>query len=114
MGNFQQSAFHIDNTAINRNHMTVQGWLANDNSMTKPYAYAILLQNGHEIGRQRLTLSERKDVAKVYPQIYRSQYSGFRSSFNLPTLSTKGLQLVLRFTDDPKGNGNSSDNWINL
>ena len=114
MGTFQQSAYSIDHVALNRRHMTVQGWVANDNAMTRPYAYAILLQNGHEIGRQRLNLSERADVAKVYPQIYRSQYSGFNTSFDLPTASTNGLQLVLRFTDDPAGNGNSSDNWINL
>lgn len=114
MGTFQQSAYSIDHVALNRRHMTVQGWLANDYAMTRPYAYAILLQNGHEIGRQRLNLSERADVAKVYPQIYRSQYSGFNTSFDLPTASTNGLQLVLRFTDDPAGNGNSSDKWINL
>ncbi|WP_283586841.1 BspA family leucine-rich repeat surface protein [Limosilactobacillus vaginalis] len=114
MGTFQQSAYSIDHVALNRRHMTVQGWVANDNAMTRPYAYAILLQNGHEIGRQRLNLSERADVAKVYPQIYRSQYSGFNTSFDLPTASTNGLQLVLRFTDDPAGNGNSSDKWINL
>ena len=114
MGAFQQSAYFIDNVALNQRHMTVQGWLANDNAMTKPYAYAILIQNGREIGRQRLTLSERDDVAKVYPQIYRSQFSGFNANFDLPTFSTRGLQLVLRFTDDPAGNGNSSDNWINL
>ena len=114
MGTFQQSAYSIDHVALNRRHMTVQGWVANDNAMTRPYAYAILLQNGHEIGRQRLNLSERADVAKVYPQIYRSQYSGFNTSFDLPTASTNGLQLVLRFTDDPAGNGNSSDQWIKL
>ena len=114
MGTFQQSAYSIDHVALNRRHMTVQGWVANDNAMTRPYAYAILLQNGHEIGRQRLNLSERADVAKVYPQIYRSQYSGFNTSFDLPTISTSRLQLVLRFTDDPAGNGNSSDKWINL
>ena len=114
MGTFQQSAYSIDHVALNRRHMTVQGWVANDNAMTRPYAYAILLQKGHEIGRQRLNLSERADVAKAYPQIYRSQYSGFNTSFDLPTASTNGLQLVLRFTDDPAGNGNSSDKWINL
>ena len=114
MGTFQQSAYSIDHVALNRRHMTVQGWVANDNAMTRPYAYAILLQKGHEIGRQRLNLSERADVAKVYPQIYRSQYSGFNTSFDLPTASTNGLQLVLRFTDDPAGNGNSSDKWINM
>ena len=114
MGTFQQSAYWLDNVALKNRHMTVQGWLANDYAMTRPYAYAILLQNGHEIGRQRLNLSERADVAKVYPQIYRSQYSGFNTSFDLPTASTNGLQLVLRFTDDPAGNGNSSDKWINL
>ena len=114
MGTFQQSAYSIDNVVQNDRHLTVQGWLANDYAMTKPYAYAILIQNGQEIGRQRLNLSERDDVAKVYPQIYRSQYSGFNANFDLPTLSTTGLQLVLRFTDDPAGNGNSSDQWIKL
>ncbi|WPU43632.1 BspA family leucine-rich repeat surface protein [Limosilactobacillus reuteri] len=114
MGTFQQSAYSIDNVVQNDRHLTVQGWLANDYAMTKPYAYAILIQNGQEIGRQRLNLSERDDVAKVYPQIYRSQYSGFNANFDLPTLSTAGLQLVLRFTDDPAGNGNSSDQWIKL
>ena len=114
MGTFQQSAYSIDNVVQNDRHLTVQGWLANDYAMTKPYAYAILLQNGHEIGRQRLNLSEHADVAKAYPQIYRSQYSGFNTSFDLPTISTSRLQLVLRFTDDPMGNGNSSDKWINL
>ena len=114
MGTFQQSAYSIDNVVQNDRHLTVQGWLANDYAMTKPYAYAILIQNGQEIGRQRLNFSERNDVAKAYPQIYRSRYSGFRAAFNLPTSSTRGLQLVLRFTDDPAGNGNSSDKWINL
>ena len=114
MGTFQQSAYSIDNVVQNNRHLTVQGWLANDYAMTKPYAYAILIQNGQEIGRQRLNLSERDDVAKAYPQIYRSQYSGFNTSFDLPTASTNGLQLVLRFTDDPAGNGNSSDQWIKL
>ena len=114
MGTFQQSAYSIDHVALNSRHMTIQGWVANDNAMTRPYAYAILLQNGHEIGRQQLNFSERNDVAKAYPQIYRSRYSGFRAAFNLPTSSTRGLQLVLRFTDDPAGNGNSSDKWINL
>lgn len=114
MGTFQQSAYSIDNVVQNNRHLTVQGWLANDYAMTKPYAYAILIQNGQEIGRQRLNLSERDDVAKAYPQIYRSQYSGFNTSFDLPTASTNGLQLVLRFTDDPAGNGNSSDKWINM
>ncbi|MEY8295180.1 mucin-binding protein [Limosilactobacillus caviae] len=115
MGILNQSAYNLDNTVLSGNTLTFQGWRADDQSMVKHYAYAILLQNGKEIGRQRLNQIERDDVAKVYPSIYQSKNSGFKASFKLPTVSLDNLQLVLRNTDDPNGNGNNpSDVWINV
>lgn len=114
LGNFNQAASWVDSATVDHRNLTVSGWMANDQAMTKPYAYAIVLQNGHEIGRQALNLTERDDVARAYPQIYRSQYSGFTAHFTLPSDSLNNLQLVLRFTDDRAGNGNTADRWINL
>lgn len=115
MGILNQSAYNLDNTVLSGNTLTFQGWRADDQSMVKHYAYAILLQNGKEIGRQRLNQIERADVAKVYPSIYQSKNSGFKANFKLPTVSLDNLQLVLRNTDDPNGNGNNpSDVWINV
>lgn len=114
LGNFDQAASWVDSATVDHRNLTISGWMANDQAMTKPYAYAIVLQNGHEIGRQALTLTERDDVARAYPQIYRSQFSGFTAHFTLPSDSLNNLQLVLRFTDDRAGNGNTADRWITL
>ncbi len=112
LGMFDQSAHYIDSEILRDKELTLQGWMCSDQSLTKPYAYAILLQNGHEIGRQKIGFTVRDDVARAYPRIYQSQNSGFNVSFMLPSYSTQGLQVVLRFTDDPAGNGNSADEWI--
>lgn len=114
IGTLNQAASFIDGAQVDHRALWVSGWMANDQSLTKPYAYAILLQNGREIGRQQLRLSERDDVAQAMPQIYRSQFSGFNTTFTLPSDSLANLQLVLRFTDDLAGNGHSADCWVSL
>ena len=114
MGAFNQAAHNIDQCLVRGNELTVGGWMINDHAMSKPYAYVILLQNGHEIGRQRVLLSTRDDVARVYPRTYNSRLSGFNVHFTLPQYSLNGLQAVLRFTDDPAGNGNSADEWVGI
>lgn len=89
--------------------------MASDQALNKPYAFAIILANGHEIGRQKLTLSQRNDVAKVFPQMYNSGKSGFNVSFAIPDSDKNAkLQLVLRFSDDSFGNGNVNDIWLTL
>lgn len=92
--------------------MSVAGWFANNASITRPYAYAILLADGQEVARQELTLTARPDVAKVYPHLLGSGQSGFSANFDLSKQANNNYQLVLRFTDDPAGNGNSSDIWV--
>lgn len=115
MGTFNQAAHNIDQCFVRGNELTVSGWMINDRAMMhKPYAYVILLQNGHEIGRQRVTLTARDDVARVYPRTYMSRLSGFNVHLTLPQYSLRGLQAVLRFTDDPAGNGNSADEWVGI
>lgn len=113
MFNLNEAEHSIDGWNATKDNLTVYGWMANDESLTKPYAYAILLDgNGNELQRHQLTLTERPDVANVYPQLYNSGKSGLSVTFDIPADAlTNDLQLVLRFTDDPAGNGNSADFW---
>lgn len=109
MMTLDQTQFYIDGWTPAADKLNVHGWMASDQATSKPYAYAILLQNGKEIARQQLTLTERPDVAKVYPGLYQSLHSGFSADFDVPASQLTGnLQLVLRFTDDPAGNGNGT------
>lgn len=110
LGNLKQSASYIDSFKRVGDHIHVSGWLASNYQMIKPYAYLIVLNNGKEVGRTQLSFYARPDVAKVYPGIYQSANSGF--SLDLPAKWDQlmgNLTLVLRFTDDPAGNGNFSD-----
>lgn len=113
MMTLNQSQFYIDGWTPSADQLNVHGWMISDQATSKPYAYAILLQDGKEIGRQRLTLTNRSDVAQAYPGIYRSLQSGFNVDFAIPASQlTETLQLVLRFTSDPAGNGNNTvDYW---
>lgn len=115
MMTLNQSEFYIDGWTPAADKLNVHGWMASDQSTSKQYACAILLQDGKEIARQELTLTNRPDVANVYPGLYRSLQSGFSVDFAIPANQLTGtLQLVLRFTDDPAGNGSSTvDDWIN-
>lgn len=114
MFTLNNSDHFVDGWDANQDHLSVHGWMASDEALTNPYAYAILLNgNGHELQRQRLTLTARPDVAKVYPHLYNSGKSGFSASFTIPANElTNNLQLVLRFTNDPNGNGaHTTDFW---
>lgn len=107
-----QKAYSIDSLGMHNGQMNVAGWFANNASSTRPYAYAILLADGQEVARQELTLTARPDVAKVYPHLLGSGQSGFSAHFDLSKQANNNYQLVLRFTDDPAGNGNAADIWV--
>lgn len=109
LGNFNQSAYSIDSQSQSGNQLNLTGWLASDSATTKPYAYAIVLENGREVGRSRLNLTSRSDVAKVYPSLYNSGRSGFSTSVNVGHQLNGIVKVILRFTDDPAGNGNYTD-----
>lgn len=106
-----QKAGWIDNLQAHGSQLTVSGWLANNAALSKPYAYAILLAGDREIGRQTLTFTARPDVGQAYPHILQSAQSGFTTTFDLPASLNGDLQVVLRYTDDPAGNGHASDIW---
>lgn len=95
---------YIDGVAAHGQQLNVHGWMAGDISTDYPYAYVLMLQGGRELDRQKVILTERSDVADVYPHIYNSLHSGFSANFDLNKIdqqSTGNLQFVLRFTDDP-------------
>lgn len=107
-----QKASYFDQLKMTSDGLQVTGWLVDDASITRNNPYIIILNNGQEIARQKLSLTQRADVAQTYPTVFNSLNSGFNTlvKFN-PAKANDNLQIVLRFTDDPAGNGNYSDQW---
>lgn len=106
-----QAHASIDGLTAAAGGIRVAGWLATDQLLDKPFAYVIGLYNGKEFGRQKISFSDRPDVARAYSQTYQSGHSGF--DLVVPTNNTvfkQGqLSFILRVTDDPAGNGHASD-----
>ncbi|MGM9891329.1 L,D-transpeptidase [Limosilactobacillus sp.] len=108
-----QQAYSIDSMQMTKDGLKVTGWMASQQSMHRPYAYVIVLNNGKEVGRTAVKLASRPDVAKVYSGIYDSANSGFSTLVALnPTAVNGTMQVILRFTDDPAGNGNFVDQYV--
>lgn len=105
-----QQAFSLDQVKMTNQGLQIAGWMASDSSKNRNNAYAIVLNNGVEVARQKLNLTNRPDVARVYPLMFNSANSGFNTviRFN-PAAITGNMQVLLRFTNDPAGNGNSVD-----
>lgn len=108
----EQKANSIDSVKQTANGLQVTGWMADDASATKPYAYLILLKDGKELTRSRVQLTDRADVAKAKGTIYNSLHSGFSTTLNVDQALLSGnLQILMRYTDDVNGNGNYSDQY---
>lgn len=107
-----ESASHFDGIQMLDNGLQINGWMVSNQSLTRPYAYAIVMNDGHEVTRARLTLQARPDVTRYYNQVYNSLNSGFDQliQFN-PNEITGNMQVILRFTNDPAGNGDFVDQW---
>lgn len=105
----------IDGFTTNGNTLTIHGWMANNERLSHPYAYVILLKGGKEFTRQRVDLTARQDVANAHPGIYDSFNSGFAASFDLaqvPMNQTGDLQFVLRFSNNATtGEGSYVDKY---
>ena len=108
----QQRASYLDRIKMENDGLHLAGWMVDGNAADKPYVYAIVLSDGHEISRTRLHMVARPDIARLYPANFNSLNSGFNAlvSFN-PAQTGNNLQVILRFTDDPAGNGNADDQY---
>lgn len=107
-----QHQSNIDSIRMTTTGLQVSGWMASDYSTSSPYAYVIILNNGHEIARQALTLTDRPDVAKVMSSIYNSRQSGFSTLVKFdPTQVTGNLKVILRFSSDKAGNSQYDDQY---
>lgn len=105
-----EAHYWVDSLSTTKDGLRVAGWMVSDYALGRNNAYIILLDNGREVTRAKVNLTQRGDVAKVYPRVYNSLNSGFSTDIpvNLANLSGN-LQLIFRFTNDPAGNGNYSD-----
>lgn len=109
------SGGHFDSLSFKDDTFTVSGWFADEKAQGKRYTYVIVVdeKSKHEYGRQKVTLADRPDVAKAYPDIPGAGKSGFSTSFKYTSdMAGKKLNVVFRYTDDEAGNGSSIDYWI--
>lgn len=110
--NLNQKASYIDHIEMTKEGLQVAGWMISDYRLQNTHPYLIVLNNGKEVARQKLTLTNRSDVAKAYGQIYGSAQSGFSTLVSLDPNEMNGTtQVILRFSDDPAGNGNFDDQY---
>lgn len=105
-----QQAYSIDQVQMTNQGLQIAGWMASSQAQGKPNAFIIVLNDGKEVARQKLTLTSRPDVAAVYPLVFNSTNSGFNTLVKFdPALITGNMQILFRFTDDQAGNGNFTD-----
>lgn len=107
-----QHASYLDQVRMTDEGLQISGWVTSDYSGNYPYAYVIVLNDGHEVQRHSLNLTDRNDVAKAYSSILNSKHSGFNQLVQFdPALITGTMQVILRFSNDPMGNGSYDDQW---
>lgn len=114
-----KTASYIDDISLNGDVLNVKGWMASDASATQANPYIIILNNGKEVTRQKLTLNDRPDVAKVYPDVYNSLTSGFDTTIKLTNSQLNALngnmQILLRYSaaadGNPINNGGFTDQY---
>lgn len=105
-----QQEDYLDSIKMQGDGLQVAGWMASDYSLNRPHAFIIVMTDGREVARKEVSLTARPDVAQACPTIFNSLNSGFQTTINFnPAIVTGKLQLILRFTDDPAGNGDFSD-----
>ena len=111
---FNQARYSVDSFTQNDKGFHVTGWMASDFAVNRPNAYVILLNNGKEVTRSKVTLTDRSDVAAVYPSLYNSRKSGFSTDLIVNPASLTGeLLMILRFTGSNDGNSNYTDQNTN-
>lgn len=107
-----QKAYNLDNVTMTNDGLHIVGWMASDYARGRGNAYAIVLNNGKEVARQKLNLATRQDVANAYPSIYNSVKSGFDTTISLnPSQINGNMQVILRFAGSADGNSDFDDQY---
>lgn len=110
-----QKASYIDEIQMTKNGLNVSGWMVSDQSVNRPYAYIIVMNNGKEVNRIAVKLNSRPDVGNIYKNIYNSTNSGFSATVPLNPNNVNGnMQVILRFTNDKDGNGDADDQYSQI
>lgn len=109
---FNKHENSLDSVEMTSEGLHVTGWMASDFSLNRNNAYIIVLSNGKEIGRQKVELYNRTDVAKAKASIYNSLKSGFNTTVKFdPAQATGNLQILMRFSGSEDGNSNYDDQY---
>ena len=111
-GALNQQAYYLENVKMTNEGLHVAGWMASDYAMGRNNAYIIILNDGKEIGRQKVDLTYRSDVANAKSGIYNSTKSGFDTTvkFN-PAVATGNLRVLMRFSSDANGDRDYADQY---
>lgn len=105
-----QQAGYLDGVQLTDQGLQVRGWMASDQALNHTHPFVVVLNDGKVVAQQAVTLTNRSDVAKVYPGLYNSAQSGFETLVKLdPAQLTGTMQVVLRFSADPNGQQNNAD-----
>lgn len=101
-------------------HLTVEGWHADDISKLENNHFLILFDNttNKQVAVASADQVSRPDVASVYKSVDTASQSGFRASFgsNVELVSGHSYSVISRYSTSNNGNGDDgqyTDYWFN-
>ena len=105
-------ANYLDKVEMTNSGLHVAGWMASDFAINRNNAYIIVLANGKEVGRQKVNLYNRADVANAKSNVYNSLNSGFDTTIKFdPAQVTGNIQVLMRFSGAEDGNSDYDDQY---
>lgn len=105
----------LDQISFANNQLQVAGWHAANQAVGRPYHTIIIFDASQhrELGRKTVSLTERNDVARAFPQIITAGKSGFNVSFGLlPEMATDNIQIISRWSKSQDANTDYVDYWF--
>ena len=105
----------LDQISFANNQLQVAGWHAANQAVGRPYHTIIIFDASQhrELGRKTVSLTERNDVARAFPQIIIAGKSGFNASFDLlPEMATDNIQIISRWSKSQDANTDYVDYWF--
>lgn len=105
----------LDQVSFATNQLHVAGWHAANQAVGRPYHTIIIFDASQhrELGRKTVSLTERNDVARAFPQIITAGKSGFNASFDLlPEMAADNIQIISRWSKFQDANTDYVDYWF--